>query len=175
MKRLEYSKDIFKDYLKYDETSKSCLRWISSNKTAGSAGSSGYTVQFKSVSYAVHRVIYCLFFDKTPEEFVIDHIDGNFYNNKISNIRLVTIRENSFNRKMSSRNTSGVTGVRFDEKENRFTATWVDVACLERTKSFNLNKYESKEKAFQAAIDFRNFMIKCLVEQNLCYTDRHGK
>lgn len=175
MKRLDYSRTLFEQYLKYDETSRSGLKWIATNKDAGSAGNFGYVVQLKGVGYAVHRIIYSLFFDKTPEDFVIDHIDGNCYNNKISNIRLVTVRENSFNRKMSSRNTSGVTGVRFDEKENRFTASWVDVEGIERTKSFYVNKHDSKEKAFQAAIDFRNFMIKCLIEQNLCYTDRHGK
>lgn len=41
----------------------------------------------------------------------IDHIDGNRSNNKIENLREVTSAENSRNRKLTDKNTSGVVGV----------------------------------------------------------------
>lgn len=42
----------------------------------------------------VHRVIYECVFGKIPEDKDIDHIDGNTKNNKISNLQLLTHREN---------------------------------------------------------------------------------
>ena len=47
-----------------------------------------------------HRMIFSLFHKvNLPAGLVIDHIDGNPLNNDISNLRLVTVRENSHNMK----------------------------------------------------------------------------
>lgn len=70
-------------------------------------------------SYRAHRVAWLLFHGFWPVD-QIDHLDGNPQNNRIKNLRAVTERENSKNRRMSSANSSGVSGVNWD----RITQKW---------------------------------------------------
>ena len=51
---------------------------------------------------------------------IVDHIDGDGINNSKSNLRIATIRENAKNRKVSSSNTTTVTGVYFDNKSKKW-------------------------------------------------------
>ena len=51
-----------------------------------------------------------------------DHIDRNPLNNRKSNLRHATHRQNSCNRSKSSRNTSGITGVYWDNTINKWAA-----------------------------------------------------
>jgi HNH endonuclease len=47
-----------------------------------------------------------------PKGMVVDHMDGNTFNNQRSNLRVCTVQENSQNRvKVTSRNLSGHLGV----------------------------------------------------------------
>jgi hypothetical protein len=60
----------------------------------GSGGNSkGGTSQIKKV----HRVVYECFVGDIPEGLVIDHIDGNRWNNGVENLRAVTWSENTNN------------------------------------------------------------------------------
>lgn len=51
---------------------------------------------------------------------VVDHIDGNPYNNKKSNLRVCQQKENIINRSFMSNNTSGFIGVSYRKDKNRF-------------------------------------------------------
>lgn len=62
-------------------------------------------------NYRAHRVAWAIFHGLWPCG-EIDHIDGNPANNKITNLREVSRRENMRNTKVRTDNTSGVTGVR---------------------------------------------------------------
>lgn len=54
--------------------------------------------------------------------FVIDHIDGDVQNNRIDNLRKITLAENSRNRTISKNNKYGSQGIDFKEKTNRWVA-----------------------------------------------------
>lgn len=54
----------------------------------------------------LHRML----IDAKPKKLV-DHINGNVLDNRMSNLRLCTAIENGHNHKVSSANTSGITGV----------------------------------------------------------------
>lgn len=54
--------------------------------------------------------------------FQCDHIDRNPLNNRKNNLRPATNSENSRNRNRLSSNTSGITGVTFNKKQNRWVA-----------------------------------------------------
>lgn len=71
-----------------------------------------WRLAFQQNVYAAHRIFWLLYYKQDPGDKVIDHIDGNTTNNKINNLRLVNLAQNSTNRKYKIKNTiSGVTGV----------------------------------------------------------------
>lgn len=125
-------------------------------------------------SVAVHRIVWALHFP-ISEDKVIDHIDGNPWNNRIENLREVDRATNSRNTKKHASNKSGVTGVNF--KRNRdghtyWTATWRDGTARSRGRSFMIEKY-GYDEAFKLACDFRKNKIEELRAKGFDYTDRH--
>jgi hypothetical protein len=70
-----------------------------------------YKIKIDGVKYWLHRVIYHYHHGNVTPNLQIDHIDRNPCNNKIDNLRLVTIRENSLNRSMRRDCGSGYQGV----------------------------------------------------------------
>lgn len=75
----------------------------------------------KDTSYAVlclngkklyaHRAAWMHANGDIPEGMVIDHIDGNGLNNRLTNLRVVTKSINQRNRRIAITNRTGVTGV----------------------------------------------------------------
>jgi hypothetical protein len=89
---------------------------VVAGQIAGSIELSGYrSVRLKGKAQLAHRVAWFLFY-KTWPLLDIDHLDGKKDNNKIENLRLVDKLENCKNLKKSKRNTSGVTGVHWNKK-----------------------------------------------------------
>lgn len=58
-----------------------------------------------------HRVIWCLEHGEVPTQ--IDHINGNRSDNRISNLRNVSAAENSRNMMRTTKNNSGIVGVKW--------------------------------------------------------------
>lgn len=158
-------KEMFYDYLYYDETSTTCLRWKVSLTTWMKIGSEAggldktegyYRVVLKGVRYKVHRIIAVLH-DLDVNGFVIDHIDRNRSNNKISNLRVVNHKENCQNKNIRSNNTSGIEGVYY-HKGGYWVASWCEEGNR-KNKYFRISKYLSSEIAFKAAYEYRQMMV----------------
>jgi hypothetical protein len=138
-----------------------------------------WKIRFKSKTYSVHRVIYEMFFGEIPEGLCIDHINGDSCDNKISNLRLVSMAVNNRNRKQFDKNTTGVTGVRLVTRKFKsktaeyFSAHYVDLSGKLRSKAFNIEKL-GYDKAFEMAKNWREEMIELLNNSGAGYTDRHG-
>ena len=74
-------------------------------KRAGTVTTYRRTIGIFGKTYAEHRVIWALYYKEWPsKEMVIDHINGDPYDNRIDNLRLFTHKENSMNRKLTSKN-----------------------------------------------------------------------
>lgn len=87
----------------------------------------GYrTVRLCDTSYLAHRIIWAIKNDLDPFGFDIDHINGDCLDNRIINLRAVSHKENMRNRKISSSNKTGVHGVNFDKRFQKWAAIIVD-------------------------------------------------
>lgn len=68
-----------------------------------------------------HRIIWALVFEEWPKSS-IDHIDHDRTNNRIGNLRAATVADNARNLTRRSDNSTGVTGVFWNKKSQRWTA-----------------------------------------------------
>ena len=67
-----------------------------------------------------HRLAWYIVYGELPD--IIDHIDGNGMNNKISNLRSCSHRENQLNRGVQLNNKSGYKGVSYCKLSNKWKA-----------------------------------------------------
>lgn len=136
-----------------------------------------YRVNVKGTVYQVHRVIWAIVHGTINEDQMIDHIDGNPFNNKLENLRIGTPALNARNTTKYSTNKTGFAGVNpyFKKQTNSygFTATWVEEGKV-RSKQFSSRKY-GVTAAFIMAVDYRKMMIEQLNAKGYGYTERHGK
>ena len=71
--------------------------------------------------YMAHRLAWFYHYGVWPVDF-IDHIDMDKANNRISNLREATKSQNQANTKVRCDNKTGVKGVRFDRRRNKYKA-----------------------------------------------------
>jgi len=118
----------------------------------------------RSSRFGGHRVIWLMHnldhpqVIKTEEGYLfpmVDHredikMDGNIYKpNRPKNLRLATLGQNGWNRRMHTNNTTGVKGVYYDKCGNRYRVQ-VKTDKYTTTQTFSCNKY-GKEEAFRKA------------------------
>lgn len=115
---------------RYDyETGVLYWRWRVNNRVpktleAGrKSSSSGYLdVQVHDRYYSVHRVVMLMCYGFYGEGLEVDHINHVRNDNRLFNLRFVTHGENTRNQSLSSKNTSGVTGVSFLKARKKYRA-----------------------------------------------------
>jgi len=94
---------------------------------------------------------------------VVDHLDGDITNNSRSNIRVTTQKSNSKNRKKHSNNTSGYTGISWNDKAKLY--------YVRRTIN-GKRMYKSSKTLEEAIIHLDELTQLGLIDG---YTARHGK
>lgn len=180
----------FREHFYYDESVPSCLRYVNEIRTgnnhcilkysagspAGSLDIKYYRVTIARKRYKAHRVVWELHNGSVEKGMTIDHINGNPIDNRIENLRCVTLPENARNLNMSLRNKSGVTGVSLSisKNGNRHWKAPCNITSKKISfKSFSVMKY-GEDGAFQLACEYREKMIVQLNEQGAGYTEDHG-
>ena len=99
-------------------------RTVKAGSLVGHKSTVGYiVVGLNNKSYLLHRLIWVLHYGQDPGQYVIDHIDNDPTNNKISNLSVVTDKGNARNRRISKANTSGVQGVSYHKGRNKWHAS----------------------------------------------------
>ena len=91
-------------------------------EVAGSKGPEGYVkIKWNRRLYQAHRLIFAFHYSWMPEE--VDHINGNRSDNRIENLRAATKSLNQLNAKLRVDSRSGVKGVHWCERDQRWVAT----------------------------------------------------
>lgn len=138
-------------------------------KTAGTAKGKGYIViGIGRKYYAVHHLVWLWHYGSLPKD-QIDHIDGDRSNNLLKNLRAVSQEQNSMNMKRNSANSSGVKGVHWDVRRQR----WVAVIrnkdkCLFRMAFKSLDEAEREIKAVREKLhgEYANHGVHAYEREN---------
>ncbi len=99
------------------------------NKAAGCASyrpdhtRKALVVNIEGRTHKAHRIAWVLAHKRPiPDDLVLDHANGNPFDNKLKNLRLCTQSENGRNCKVRKHNISGFKGVSAIPSTGRFTA-----------------------------------------------------
>ena len=129
------NEEFYFDLEDYDKIKDCCWR----------INSDGYIIgRFNNKDVMIHKVIMNLVSDNSKE---IDHKDRNKLDNRKDNLRVASTRQNLLNKNLSSKNTSGITGVSFRKKQK----TWIARISVNE-KPIWLGSYIDKEDAIVARL-----------------------
>jgi hypothetical protein len=114
------SRDLVRQLLRYDVTTgeftwkpRADVWWNAryAGKIAGSVKPNGrIDIAIGHALYKAHRLVW-LYVHSEPVPDVIDHVDHNKMNNRFTNLRAATKRQNGANSGLRKNNTTGVKGV----------------------------------------------------------------
>ena len=184
MKIRDYNSIKWSDNFCLDSTSSSGLSRLNSSVTTGykcyqrNGKPSGWRVKLNGTEFMVHRIIWCLMYGSLDIKLVIDHLNGDPFDNSNKNLSMKSFRANSQNKAKRKSNVSGKTGVykstiyRNNIPFYFWTAQWNNEFCEMKRKSFSCFKY-GEDTAFNLATKTRDFEIEKLNNSGLNYTPRH--
>lgn len=138
----------------FSDTSARIWNTKHAGKETGHKCSSGYlSVNLWGFQFYVHRLAFVLMTGNWPEH-QIDHVNGDRADNRFSNLRSATHKQNTHNAKKSKANTVGLKGVSQCPKCKTFRAQ-----IYSDGKLTHLGTFKTKEEAHaayaQAAINLR--------------------
>lgn len=154
------TQDELKSILSYDPET-GLLVWIKpastrvrSGQIAGCLRPDGYVfTQINKRRYMNHRLAWFYVHGVWPSD-EIDHIDGNRSNNKLSNLRVATSKQNKENTPIRSNNTSGHKGVHWDKSRQKWMAF-----VVHNQKFLNLGRFDDVNDAVTAAKQARDALF----------------
>lgn len=117
-------------------------------------------IRIDNTLYKAHRLAFLYMKGSLPDN-IIDHLDRNPSNNKWSNLVESNPRENTYNSKLRSTNTSGVTGVWFDKTRGK----WCAEIKVDYSKKY-LGRFENKQEAINARKQAENKYTRYVTESN---------
>ena len=146
------TQEYLKSILKYNETT-GTFTWIVAmgvrGVVGGTAGSTRkdtkyVNIQIDQKAYKAHRLAWLYMYGMFPKN-EIDHINHDRSDNRISNLRDVTIKDNMKNLPLYSINSSGKMGV----NRRKGTSSWVAYININK-KRIHIGSYTTKEEAIKA-------------------------
>jgi hypothetical protein len=145
--------EFLSEWFEYDTQSPSCLKWKKTRPYAKikagehiTSGTSYYQATIARQFYQCHRVILILHGMFPGQGQVSDHINGNPRDNRIENLRWVTVSQNNSNRKPLS--SSGIKYARVTPS-GKYRGYY---RCLKQKKTIMCGTYDTAYAAHLAAI-----------------------
>ena len=155
------SQEMLKERIHYDKET-GFFTWLdvkvianrARNKRAGCTNRAGYVqiglkVNGKYYRFFAHRLAWLYEHGEFPSGS-LDHINHSKTDNRITNLRIATQRENLRNQSMSSNNTTGHTGVTLRKSSNKYYAH-----IKVNYKQKHLGSFENVEDAAKAVKEAR--------------------
>ena len=196
-KALPIDKEVLSKVFYYDPTSTTGLRWKVWNRAYGNmrrdagqvAGNLYYysgekrknekhmgRATYSGKIYPIHRIIWTLEVGEIPDEFIIDHKDGDPFNNTLENLRCIHSSDNPRNAKKRKDNKTGINGVRITEYKDGSILVRASYYRdgKEKLKSWSLSIY-TLEEAIKLGVQWRSSKLKELEASGIAYSERHGK
>lgn len=141
------TQEYIKSVLHYD-SSTGIFTWTKNaipkmrNKIAGTITKKGYiNIDVMNKCQKAHRLAWLYVYGYIPKN-QIDHINHNKSDNRIKNLREATPQQNQFNKKITTRNTSGFKGVSF----HNLTKKWRAAININKKTKY-LGEFNSPEEA----------------------------
>jgi hypothetical protein len=129
---------------------------------AGYLASSGYWItRVKNKAIGNHRIIFAIHHGYLPK--FIDHKDRNKANNRIENLREATAGQNQRNRGLQKNNTSGIKGVSWDKRVNK----WIASGCT-NSKQKKLGYFDNICDARDAVENYRDVYHREFASHDQC-------
>ena len=126
---------------------------IKKNTVAGTKHSLGYwSISVDNKIYLAHRLAWFYSYAQWPKN-VIDHINKNKQDNRLTNLRSVTQKENGKNIDLKKSNISGANGVR--HRKDCLKNPW-QARVMHDRKEINLGFYPTFKEALEARKDWEN-------------------
>lgn len=154
----EISRETLTKFINYNESTGSFL-WavnrgsIKAGSKAGAVNGGGYLViGINYKLYSAHRLAWLYVHGVWPKNF-IDHINGVKTDNRISNLREATIRENGQNR--IEHRTGKLVGATYAKDRNMWRAQ-IEI----NNKNVRLGQFKTEQEAHKAYVDAKNRMTK---------------
>jgi hypothetical protein len=140
MKQIPLTKGLFTivDDLDYERVSK--FKWC-----AQKIGTKYYAVRGAWSNRKTNAVFLHRFLTNAPPGILVDHVNGNGLDNRNTNLRLCTVRQNLQNRPAQLNNKSGFKGVSYSKDRNK----WVAAICI-NGKQTALGRFNNKIDAAKA-------------------------
>ncbi len=104
---------------KYDPETGKLFNRKTGRELKAKRGKGYLAAEFNGVKYYVHRIVWCIAYGREPQH-TIDHIDRNKQNNRLSNLRDVTMRENLLNKDIKPNKDTGRRGISLVHMGKRF-------------------------------------------------------
>ena len=122
---------------------------VKAGSKAGCTDKDGYVlVRLDGILHKSHRLIWIMHNGDIDENMQIDHINGIENDNRIDNLRLVSNKENNKNKTVRKGNKSGVNGVTWIKRDNKWLAQ-----IMVDGKNIYLLRTKSKEEAIEARLN----------------------
>lgn len=148
----EITKDLLHTLFDYEDGK---LYWKGKHeKEAGTVGNRGYRcVCISYRKYMAHRLIWIMHGNDPVE--MLDHINGDQLDNRIENLRAATNSQNQRNQKLRKDSTSGIKGVSWNKKENK----WVG-QVWKNGKNYRTKYFKDKNECANAVGKLREELHK---------------
>lgn len=111
------------------------------------------SINGKSITEKVHIIVYTTYVGKIPENFTIDHIDENFYNNYYKNLEAVTRSENT---KRYLKNHGDI--------DKKYSDEFIDTICKKLSKGIY---YRDISKEYDIPIFYMYQLVHGLIRKSI--------